>query len=785
MTVSPGVYTVRFAQHKERAGPEATGEVKLTVEPAVVGWGRAKDGLEFGVALGKGQSSRIHLGERARFRLLARNTTDRPVTIAVMPARTVPEYAEPVSAGDKDAEKPVVHFVRGPKYDPPGPNLTVPAGQTVEVPGEFTVPFLPHPAEGETHIVARPGKLALAFPKLHPWTIDEGYDTGRLDLEIVPGDVAHTDGQRVAWGPVADGLQFGLRAERDDYRLGDTVKFTVLARNMAAGEASFAFPQLAGWWPNNGRPVVRDADGKDVPAYLAPPLGPIGPQAATPHKLRPGQTAELTTVAWPFLGPADPRPKDRDHVPVAKAGVYTFQYPDLHARNKPAWPTGAVRLTFDDSAAPARNNPLAGSWRLLSEVIDGMVVADPDWLGFECDGRGHVRLRRRDDIDANAERYTVTVGEAGARKTIALRSSFNDEVPLPLVGIYDVAGDRLTVCLDPTGRRPPAAFVAPAGSGLRLVVFEAGRSRSPGGRSRTGSSSGWPWAAGSREPSASARRSGSGYGCGTPPTASGRTRPRRRNPSLSSDPGGDWRRRDLAVPREPAARPAGGSTARRRPGPVGEGSGRGRIRLLPGPRQREQWAGGQARHVERPLPRSMALGGRTAVCDRQGRHGGQAGGRGARGQPGRLLGPGGGRPAVRTGPRRRGPLGVQARGHARRPPVGAELLAGLKDVALPTPDVLWLVGVNPVVRDAKGNAVRLEVPTVDRAETPQDRKCDCGSGSGRTGARPSGRSWPPTRPRPANSACRPCCSIAARTRSSSRTCSGTGRRGPRHGPRAC
>jgi hypothetical protein len=278
--------------------------------------------------------------------VLARNTTDATINVGTLQVLHLPMYGTPTVVGG-DWQSLEVKQVRGPEVSPPPPNLKVGAKETFELPGEFVLPFLPHAATGETHVVAKPGRWKVAVPKLDTWVAGTGYSTGALDIEIVPGNVMHVDGQRIAWGPAADGLQFGLRPEKNEYQVGDTVKFTVHARNISEWDIKFRFPDLFGYWPKNGRPMIRDADGKDVKPSLAEPRGPMGPQAATDHTLKPGESAELTVALWTFVGEADARLGSVDHV-VVRPGRYTFQYPDLHATVKPAWPTGEVTLTFRD-----------------------------------------------------------------------------------------------------------------------------------------------------------------------------------------------------------------------------------------------------------------------------------------------------------------------------------------------------------------------------------------------------------------------------------------------------
>ena len=366
--VDPGVYAVRFAAAKTWGTEAITGEVTLKVE-STVAWGKVVNGLQFGLALGKDQSPRIHVGERARYRMFARNTTDAMKSIGTLQVLHLPLYAKPAVTGSQWDTLEVKH-VRGPNVSPPSPNLKVSPKDTVELPGEFVLPFLAHGVADETNVVAKPGQWKVSVPNLDTWVAGTGYGTGELDIEIVAGDVAHVDGQRIAWGPAAEGLQFGLRPDRSEYQLGDIVKLTVHARNMSEAAITFRFPALSGLWPNNGRAVIRDSDGRDVKPHLAEPRGPIGPQSATEHKLKPGESVEVTTVLWSFVGEEDPRLRPVDHA-VIRPGKYTFQYPDLHGTVKPAWPTGEATLTFREPAADGV------SWGPVVEGLQFGIRFDP------------------------------------------------------------------------------------------------------------------------------------------------------------------------------------------------------------------------------------------------------------------------------------------------------------------------------------------------------------------------------------------------------------------------
>jgi RNA polymerase sigma-70 factor (ECF subfamily) len=469
--VELGEHTIRFTSSSPEGGE--TGDLKLAVLDNTA-WGKPVRGISFGLALGKGQSPKIHIGERARFRILVRNTTDKPVAVGTLQALHLPMFAEPSVQSGGDIKPLRVKFVRGPNVRAPSPNLKLGATETVELPGEFVLPFLPHAADGETHVIASEGKWTLSFPKLDTWTAGAGWDTGGVEIEIVAGDKEHTDSQRIAWGPVAEGLQFGLRPDKDQYTIGDAVKFAVLARNMSDKEIAFAFPTLSGWWPANGKPIVKDADGKDVKPNLAVPAGPIGPQAVTKHTLKVGEITEIVVVSWPFVDRVLPGMYKVDHVVLEKPGVYTFRYPDLHAGIKPAWPTGAVKLTFKaadgsgkDAAAKPDAERIFGPWTVVGETLEGKPLKDGKYPLLEFRAQKEQGLLIARNAAGREHWFTWKIDEKQSPKTIDLWARVPG-LSNPNHGVYEFKGERLRI-----GLGAPLQFQGDPGKHTRPATVDA------------------------------------------------------------------------------------------------------------------------------------------------------------------------------------------------------------------------------------------------------------------------------------------------------------------------
>jgi RNA polymerase sigma factor (sigma-70 family) len=471
--VDLGEHTIRFTSYGSPKDERVTGDLKLAVVDTAA-WGKPVRGVSFALALAKGQSPKIHIGERARFRILARNTTDKPVTAGTLQVLHLPMFAEPKVSGKGDVKDLPVRFTRGPNVSPPPTNLKLGPNETVELPGEFVLPFLPHEAQGETHVIAREGKWTLSIPNLDTWTAGSGWGTADLDIEIVPGNVAHTDSQRIAWGPIADGLQFGLRPDKVEYEIGDTVKFAVHARNMSDKAITFRFPTLHGWWPNNGRPVIKDADGKDMKPLLAVPPGPIGPQAVTEHTVKPGETIEVVIVSWLFVERDLPGMYKVDHVVLEKPGICTFMYPDLHAKVKPAWPTGAARLTFKtpevlgkDAVAKPDAERILGPWTVIGETLGGKPVKDRKYPVLEFRAQKEQGLLIARDAAGREHWFTWKIDEKQLPKTIDLWArvpGFSN----PNHGVYEFKGARLRI-----GLGAPLRFDGNPGEHTRPATVDA------------------------------------------------------------------------------------------------------------------------------------------------------------------------------------------------------------------------------------------------------------------------------------------------------------------------
>ena len=129
----------------------------------------------------------------------------------------------------------------------------------------------------------------------------------------------------------------------------------------------------------------------------------------------------------------------------------------------------ATLVAADDKAdAKKEADKLKGTWKFTSLEMDGKSVIPP---GGESP-----------TITFEGEKFTVkagtTVVQAGTQKLVGGKKPNTVDATVTegegkgttMLGIYEVDGDTLKACFDPTGKKRPTEFKSPAGSGYMLVV---------------------------------------------------------------------------------------------------------------------------------------------------------------------------------------------------------------------------------------------------------------------------------------------------------------------------
>jgi uncharacterized protein (TIGR03067 family) len=124
---------------------------------------------------------------------------------------------------------------------------------------------------------------------------------------------------------------------------------------------------------------------------------------------------------------------------------------------------GCSALSTADSAADAKK--WQGTWKLITATYNGIPqTRDMEWI---VDG-DHYTIRL--DGQLSTDHYYIKLD--ASRKQIDV---FHHETPAGTYGgkykgIYEINGDSLTVCVDPTGQQYPTSFDANPGS--RRVMYQ-------------------------------------------------------------------------------------------------------------------------------------------------------------------------------------------------------------------------------------------------------------------------------------------------------------------------
>jgi uncharacterized protein (TIGR03067 family) len=108
-----------------------------------------------------------------------------------------------------------------------------------------------------------------------------------------------------------------------------------------------------------------------------------------------------------------------------------------------------------------------GTWQCVSKVIDGKKQDASGWLVMHV---GDAYTLKKGDMvvskGTNKRDKTVTP------HTIDTTPSAGPGKGKTALGIYEVKGDTMRLCLAPAGKERPKAFASPEGSGLILETWK-------------------------------------------------------------------------------------------------------------------------------------------------------------------------------------------------------------------------------------------------------------------------------------------------------------------------
>jgi uncharacterized protein (TIGR03067 family) len=123
-----------------------------------------------------------------------------------------------------------------------------------------------------------------------------------------------------------------------------------------------------------------------------------------------------------------------------------------------------------DDAAKKELKKLEGTWATVSIEAAGQKVTDAD----------KIKTRK---LTTKGEKYTLKVGDETVQgtieinptkkpKTMDVKPDSGSNKGKTLLGIYELEGDNLRICLAPPGKDRPTEFASEAGTAHQLVVYK-------------------------------------------------------------------------------------------------------------------------------------------------------------------------------------------------------------------------------------------------------------------------------------------------------------------------
>lgn len=113
---------------------------------------------------------------------------------------------------------------------------------------------------------------------------------------------------------------------------------------------------------------------------------------------------------------------------------------------------------------------IQGTWNLEKLQEDGKLAAKADLADRTIFIGSEVFLLRQGEKILQAGTLRLTAGRTPHPINAVVRSGKNEGVTM--LGLYELKGDTLTLCFDPSGDARPKAFDAPSGSGRILATYK-------------------------------------------------------------------------------------------------------------------------------------------------------------------------------------------------------------------------------------------------------------------------------------------------------------------------
>jgi uncharacterized protein (TIGR03067 family) len=130
-------------------------------------------------------------------------------------------------------------------------------------------------------------------------------------------------------------------------------------------------------------------------------------------------------------------------------------------------------LAADDPKAEAKKDlaKVQGTWTTKSLTYDGKDLSDKYKLTFVFkDDR--VSVEGNDEVKKEYAKAAIKLDASTSPRCLDIKVIGGNQKDVAMEGIYEVKGDRFTLCVKVLGKERPTKFASPDGSSIALLVLE-------------------------------------------------------------------------------------------------------------------------------------------------------------------------------------------------------------------------------------------------------------------------------------------------------------------------
>jgi RNA polymerase sigma factor (sigma-70 family) len=504
-------------QSDEKKGENPQKQEQEQDKKGFTAWGQEIGGLQAGLGFLPEKKRTYHHGETVTLVVRVRNVGREAVKFSYL--QPFIEHAPIVTDGDgKSVPQPGKLYDIGERL--PG-QVELAPGKEIELhelkrelkPASESGSKRPRP-EGRLHALYGTGKVSVQYVQVlgnpsmgYPgWKLDPALSklaTGKLELQIKEEAKAPQKQEQkqekegfTAWGKEVGGLQAGLGyhpGQKRAYSHGETVKLVVRVRNVGKEEVKFQY--LRQFFIETP-PFVTDGEGK--PVRLGG-LTRLGTHIPVEVNLAPGKEIEL--YEWePEFRPASDRDDKKPlfFSTLYGTGKFQIQYERVFGNTSSGsikldptlsnLATGKLELEIKSEPPPAgidkKHTDLEGIWEGEIVEFEGRRIAD------EADGAWKVKIL------VDGDRFTLRGPSWGtalpsgpyvdneftlkAKTSVALNEIDLTRIPRPdadgaprlVLGVYQLKGDVLRVCLGLENVKRPVGFKTDRSRSEALLVLK-------------------------------------------------------------------------------------------------------------------------------------------------------------------------------------------------------------------------------------------------------------------------------------------------------------------------